>query len=138
MSNSYVLAGDVGGTNLRIAAVSHDGSILHQVNEPTPKTGVADVIATIGRLAEECISANDGGGRPASFGLALAALVNFRDGRILSSPNLPELNDQPLSQQLSERLRLNVLIENDATAAAIGEYWLGSSQGAESSVFVTL
>ncbi|MEP6703347.1 MAG: ROK family protein [Acidobacteriota bacterium] len=138
MSIEYVLAGDVGGTNLRVAAISEDGSILHQIGEPTPKAGVAaDVADAIGRVAEQCIS-NIAKGRPAAFGLALAALVNFREGRILNSPNLPELNDSPLCQELSTRLQINVVLENDATAAAIGEYWLGSSSGTRSSIFVTL
>ncbi|MEO8572370.1 MAG: ROK family protein [Pyrinomonadaceae bacterium] len=139
MGNSYLLAGDVGGTNLRIAAVSEDGSILRQLSEPTPRTGAAtDVISTIARVAERCITESGSGSRPKAFGLALAALVNFREGRVLSSPNLPQLNDLPVSRELSERLQLSVVLENDATAAAIGEYWRGSSKDAENSVFVTL
>ncbi len=139
MANDYVLAGDVGGTNLRIAAVSSGGRVLFQVSEPTPKSGEAgDLIDAAARLAEACITGGGGGQRPRSFGLALAALVNAREGLILSSPNLPELNDLPLAQVLSDRLKLNVIVENDATAAAVGEHWLGSSKDVESSVFVTL
>jgi glucokinase len=139
MDNSYVLAGDVGGTNLRIAAVSESGSVLRQVTGATPKTGTsADVIDLMARLAQSCIDADDTGLRPLSFGLALAALINFREGTVLSSPNLPQLNDLALSEVLSERLQVNVVLENDATAAAVGEYWLGSSKHSENSVFVTL
>ena len=138
MVKDYVLAGDVGGTNLRIAAVSNDGHLLFQGSEPTPKTGAAeDVVDAAARLAEACV-AGVGGQRPRSFGLALAALVNPREGRILSSPNLPQLNDLALAEQLSARLQLKVVLENDATAAAVGEHWLGSSKDVESSVFVTL
>jgi glucokinase len=139
MANDYVLAGDVGGTNLRIAAVSTDGSILCQLSEPTPNTGVAaDVVEAISRVAELCIVERGNESRPASFGLALAALVSVRDGRALSSPNLPELNGLHLAKTLSEGLSIPVVLENDATAAAIGEHWLGSSKDVESSVFVTL
>jgi glucokinase len=139
MANDYVLAGDVGGTNLRIAAVSTDGSILCQLSEPTPNTGVAfDVVDAISRVAELCIVECGNESRPASFGLALAALVSVRDGRALSSPNLPELNGLHLAKTLSEGLSIPVVLENDATAAAIGEHWLGSSKDVESSVFVTL
>ena len=139
MGNKYVLAGDVGGTNLRIAAVSADGAILCQVSVPTPKTSVAaDVAEAIRQAAETCVADAGGGQRPLAFGLALAALVNSRESRVLSSPNLPELNDSSLAKTLSEVLRLHVVLENDATAAAIGEHWLGSSKGVESSVFVTL
>jgi glucokinase len=139
MTDDYVLAADVGGTNLRIAAVSTKGELLHQVSDPTPRTGSAsDVVDAIGSAAEACLSGVGEGRRPAAFGLALAALVNPRAGLILSSPNLPVLNDLPLAKALSERLKLDVILENDATAAAIGEHWLGSSKAAESSIFVTL
>ena len=139
MPDEYVLAGDVGGTNLRIAAVSTDGKLLHQVSDPTPRNGAAaDVVEAIGRASKACISNVGVGGEPAAFGLALAALVNPRQGIILSSPNIPILNDLPLAKALSERLKMDVVLENDATAAAIGEHWLGSSKTAESSIFVTL
>ena len=74
MSDEYVLAGDVGGTNLRIAAVARAGTILHQVNALTPKTGVAaDVVEGIVRAAELCISGVENTVLPTRFGLALAA-----------------------------------------------------------------
>jgi glucokinase len=68
----------------------------------------------------------------------MAALVNPREGRILSSPNLYELDEQPLAETLSRELSVKVVIENDATAAAIGEHWQGSSKSVENSIFVTL
>ncbi|HUR96471.1 MAG TPA: ROK family protein [Pyrinomonadaceae bacterium] len=139
MGDSYVLAGDLGGTNLRIAAVSEDGTVLRQISQPTPNTGaVSEIVDLIVRLAEGCIHAGAAPQPALAFGLALAALVNSRQGTVLSSPNLPQLNDGELSKVLSQRLKVKVVLENDATAAAIGEYWLGSSKGAESSVFVTL
>ncbi len=140
MGDEYVLAGDLGGTNLRIAAVSSSGTVIRHLSEPTPTTGVAaDIIDAICRAAEAAsIAAGGNDERPLSFGLALAALVSVQDGRTLSSPNLPELDDLHLADALSERLRLKVVLENDATAAAIGEHWLGSSSGIDNSVFVTL
>ena len=139
MDDAYVLAADVGGTNLRIAAVSVDGELLHQVSEPTPRDGEAfDIADSIRLAAESCIAGSGRRGRPMSFGLALAALVNPIQGKVLSSPNLPQLNEIPLSATLSERLGITVALENDATAAAIGEYWLGASKGVSNSVLVTL
>src|SRR5687767_10913065 len=123
MSDEYVLAGDVGGTNLRVAAVARDGRVLHLVKFPTPDTNAADdILEAIGAAAEQCI-ADVPAGRVLGFGLALAALVNSSEGRILSSPNIPQLNDIPLASIVSLRLGLDVVLENDATAAAIGEHW---------------
>ena len=139
MNTEYVLAGDVGGTNLRIAAVRLDGTVLRQFSEPTPKDGTAEeVVEAICRVARLCIDGASGDVSPAAFGLALAALVNPREGRVLSSPNLPQLNELNLADNLSKKLKFEVILENDATAAAIGERWLGSSKSAQTSVFVTL
>lgn len=134
----YVLAGDVGGTNLRIAAVDPAGSVVHHFRSSTPRSGsAADIAAAIGLGAEECI-AKTGSSLPVAFGLALPALVNSSAGLVLSSPNLPQLNGLGLSKVIEDRLGFPVLLENDATAAAIGEHWLGSTRTAQNSVFVTL
>ena len=134
-----VLAGDVGGTNLRVAAVTSDGSILHRQSVDTPQSGVAaDIENAIVSAASACIAAVSAKCRPTAFGLALAALVNYRESLILSSPNLPELNSYPLAANISRQLGMKAVLENDATAAAMGEHWLGASADAEHSIFITL
>ncbi len=135
--NHYVLAADVGGTNLRVAAVAGDGVIIHQISDDTPHSGSAEeLISSIIRNAEWCIAAT--GHPPQAFGVAIAALVNTRHGSVLASPNLPELDGIELAPDISSRLAIPVLLENDATAAAIGERWLGASKDADHSIFVTL
>ncbi len=135
--NNYVLAADVGGTNLRVAAVDGDGNIIHQNSDDTPQSGDAgDLIDSVVGNAEACITSL--GNPPHAFGLAIAALVNTRAGRVFSSPNLPELNGLELAEIISSRLGVPVLIDNDATAAAIGERWLGASKNVDNSIFVTL
>lgn len=136
---NWVLAGDVGGTNVKFAAVANDGTLLHRLSIPTPRSHVVTELENaIAGAAEECIAALPDSDRPKRFGLALAALVNGREGKILSSPNLPELNGQPLAERLAAKLGLEVVIENDATAAAIGEDWIGATADVDTSVFVTL
>ncbi len=136
---AYVLAGDVGGTNLRVAAVAGDGTILHQVSNPTPDSGTAaDIISAIVRAARDCTDVAGLSGPPAAFGLAIAALVDSVRGQIFSSPNLPQLNKLALADDLAADLNLKVFIENDATAAAIGEDWLGAARDAAHSICVTL
>ena len=135
----WVLAGDVGGTNLKFAAVAYDGTLLHRLSVETPRSNLTtELESAIVDAAEACIAALPGAERPKRFGLALAALVNSHQGKILSSPNIPELNGQPLAERLAEKLSIDVVIENDATAAAIGEHWLGASADVDNSIFVTL
>jgi glucokinase len=134
----YVLAGDVGGTNLRIAAVDPAGTVLHLSESSTPRSGSAtDIARAIAEGAKECRRAMDE--REAlSFGLALPALINSTEGKVLSSPNLPQLDRYALAAAVETELRVRTVLENDATAAAIGEHWLGSTRSSRTSVFVTL
>ena len=134
----YVLAGDVGGTNLRIAAVDPAGAVLHLSESSTPRSGSASEIGqAIANGAEDCVTAMKGQ-RPLSFGLALPALINSAEGRVLSSPNLPQLDHFSLAQEIQNQVGATTILENDATAAAIGEFWLGSTAKSQTSVFVTL
>jgi glucokinase len=54
------------------------------------------------------------------------------------APNLPALNNFPISETLESVLGVKVTLENDANAAAIGENWLGASKGCADSIMVTL
>ena len=135
----YVLAADLGGTNIRVAAVDPAGSILYQSRSATPETRTREpIVQTIAELARECITEAGNGRQPAAFGLAAAALVNSSEGRVFSSPNLPDLDGFPLAGAVSDAAGVSVILENDATAAAIGEAWLGASRNVGSSICITL
>lgn len=137
MPETYALAADLGGTNLRTAAVSIDGAIVCQRKATTPKEGsAADVISMIASEARACIA--EVSGTPLGFAIAAAALVDLAGTRVLSSPNLPQLDGAELSRSMSAMLGVSVRLENDATAAAIGENWLGASRGAFNSICITL
>lgn len=131
----YVIAADVGGTNIRAAAVDRNGGIHGRVSAKTPREGTrADLVESIGSIAEE-LAANTAA---ADFGLAIPALIDYENKRISRSPNLPQLEGSEFAKEIQERSGLNVIFENDATAAAIGEHWLGASKGAENAVCITL
>lgn len=134
-----VLAADLGGTNLRMAAVTRDGGLLYRARIDTPISGTpADITHAIVRLAHECLEAAGGEARSSPIGIAVPALVNSSEGRIVSCPNLPRLNGFNLSSTIAESLNVPVFLENDAIAAAIGEHWLGASREVQSSICVTL
>ena len=137
MGEDYVLAADLGGTNLRTAAVSRNGAILHQRKTPTPQTSEpGDIIQAIIAEADRCM--DEIASRPVAFGIAAAALVDLSGTSVLSSPNLPQLNGAELSSDIADSISIPVCLENDATSAAIGENWLGASAGACNSICVTL
>jgi glucokinase len=135
--SEVVLAGDLGGTNLRIAAIDTEGRIVHRAEAETPRgDDESDIVEAIKRLAAECLERP--GRQPRAFGLAIPAIMNAQEGQIFISPNLPELNGKDLSSRLKSELGIRVLLENDANAAAIGESWLGASRGFDNSICITL
>jgi len=133
-----VLAADLGGTNLRMAVVNENGQIEHRERCSTPQANSAEaIVSAIADLAKLCSDAV-GQTNIKVLGVAIPALMNLGEGKIDIAPNLPMLDGVALEAQLEKALGLAVVLENDATAAAIGEHWLGASRGFENSICVTL
>lgn len=131
-----VLAVDLGGTNLRMAAVDRQGSVLHLVKRPTPDGVTGGQLAC---LFEE-MAAENAAATSSSF-LAIGIGV---PGNVLSSgvvhrlPNVPTLEGVDIRAAVSEKFDIPIALDNDATAAAIGERWLGASKGISDSILITL
>ncbi|MGB7201283.1 MAG: ROK family protein [Pyrinomonadaceae bacterium] len=138
--NEGVLAVDLGGTNLRMAAVADDGAILHLTRRFTPKSVTpVELISLAGEMADECIEQI--GADTRLLGIAFAApapAAKDSDGILTRLPNIPTLNGMNLKAALRDRFSFPVTVENDARAAAIGEHWLGASKDTDTSVIVTL
>jgi glucokinase len=135
---TIALAADIGGTNLRVATVGAAGNIGFKTRRPTPiAIGIDDIVSAIKGLADEC-GHRAGAEDLAGFGIAVPAVLDQSSGRIHKSPNLPALDGTDLARMISDELGLEVFLENDANAAAIGENWIGASRGAGTSICATL
>ncbi len=140
MADAAVIGIDLGGTNLRVAGVSAAGAVLASHREETaarqgPEAVIERIAAAVLRVAAALTS--DGF---VVRGVALGApgIISSSSGSVVSSPNLPGWQDVPLRDRVAAAVGLPVLLENDANAAAYGEYWLGAGQGCESMVLLTL
>ena len=137
---NVVLAADLGGTNLRIAAVDSDGTIMHLTKRPVPKGVLPDqLIDLIREMGSECsgVVADSGSLSGVAF-TAPAPVAKDFDGVLTKLPNLPSLVGFNLKTALADLFHLPVTIENDATAAGIGEHWIGATKGVENTICVTL
>ncbi|HEX8567363.1 MAG TPA: ROK family protein [Pyrinomonadaceae bacterium] len=138
MTTEITLAADLGGTNLRMAAVDADGSILYRTRRETPRVERADeVVGAIVEAAEEC-RANCREFKIKALAAAVPGTVSFESGVVMHAPNVPAINGFRMGASLEHELNLPVLLENDANAAAIGEAWLGASRSVKNSILVTL
>ena len=129
----------MGGTNLRLSAVTAEGKIIFRTKRNTPKS---DQIDEILKVLIECVNESlnflNNRFEIEIVAAAVPATVNTKDGIILKAPNIPCLDGFRFVKVLSEMLKLNVILENDANAAAWGENWLGAAKGFENSICVTL
>jgi glucokinase len=138
MEKEIVLAADLGGTNLRMAAIDRDGRILYRSKRETPRADSADeIVRAIVESAAECRE-NSFGFHIKAISAAVPATVDAGRGLIVTAPNLPALNDFPIVEALEKELGYEAILENDANAAALGENWLGASKDVKNSIFLTL
>ena len=135
-----VYAADLGGTNLRMAAVDSAGNIRHLTKKPVPHGVSPDqLMALIGDMANECRGpmSQEADLSAVAFTAPSPVARDF-DGVLTKLPNLPSITGMNLKEELHKLFRLPVFIENDATAAGIGEHWIGASKGIGNAVTVTL
>lgn len=128
---SYYLGVDVGGTNLAVGVVDEENKIIARANAkcpvPCPEETFCDILAGVVReaLANANITLND----IPWIGLGCPGTVN-RDTGVIEFANNLGYSNFPLRDMLSERLDgKEVILENDANAAAYGEFKAGSLRG---------
>jgi glucokinase len=126
---------DLGGTSIKAGVVSDQGEVLdRRSSEVVAASGAPGVLESLAALAREL-------GVERKLGLGAPGLFDRERGVVLESPNLPFLEGVPLRGELARRLGLaeeDVLLENDANAAAIGEHWLGAGRSEPDLLMVTL
>ena len=128
---------DLGGTNVAAGVVTEKGELLGKASVPTPRgaEAVADAIALAARQAAGAAGVPLSGIK--AIGLTAPGSIDPETGVALRVVNM-DLENVPLCNMVSRRLDLPALLENDANAAALGEYVAGAGWGHKSLVAVTL
>jgi glucokinase len=118
MPARYTLGIDLGGTTTSLAVVDARNNVVAERSFPTrAEAGFDDVL---GRILEDAAATLEE--YPCvAVGVAAAAQVDVEAGVLVASPNLRFAN-QPLAARLRDALGLRVVLENDVSAAAYGEY----------------
>src|ERR1019366_7536014 len=127
-----VIAVDLGGTNLRVALVDGDGTVLARHRVPTPAQGsITDALAEL--IAElECDP-------DYAAVVAVPGLVDYERRSALWAPHLPPAWVTELAEdRLASRLCRRVSVANDADLAAVGETYFGAGRNATDVVFLTI
>ena len=132
-----VIAGDFGGTNLRAALVSDAGEILVRREIRTPADLPPEEILTQIAALLESVKSSDAPA-PGAACIAVAGLINAETGTVMVSPNIPTFRNLVLTTPVAEAIGVPTHIENDASAAALGEFRFGAGRGARHTLHATL
>ena len=137
--NKISIGVDLGGTNLRIAAVDEQGALIEKVTLGTKvRLGrdhvIDDMCDAVQRLGEKYRNSAPLLG----IGIGVPGIIDMQTGVVRESPNLPDWVDYPARAAIEERLKTVVILENDANVAALGEKWLGAAKDYSDVAILTL
>ena len=127
----FVLAADIGGTNIRVARVSDTGRISHRFEAPTPAKGGSAVVDAVLDLLRK-IPQSDA----RAVGVDVPGLA-YSNGDVWA-PNIRGWKRMPLRSRLREQLRLPVMVESDRNAFVVGEAWKGVARRCRDVIFVAV
>ena len=129
---------DLGGTNIAVGIVDENGKLLASASTPTLKERPTEEIAKdIAMLCKKVVE--DAGismDEIDAIGMGSPGTIDSENGVIVYSNNIPMKNVK-MAQMIQQYIDKPVNIENDANAAAMGEYAVNGN-GAKSFVFITL
>ena len=125
---------DIGGTKIAAAVVTPEGKILSEVRYPTQAAPPNRLIETVAQAITEVKDGFEVGG----VCVAVPGRILASENKVISAPNLHEIEDIRLDEEIGRRTGLMVTVENDANAAAWGEFRFGAGRGLQHMVSITL
>lgn len=134
-----VIAIDIGGTQIRAAITQ--GSQLHSRvdtltgENTTPERMLPLVFSLVQQALEEARMPID---KVAGIGVSMPGPLDHRSGVIFTPPNLPGWEQVQLRDIITQRYSLPTYVENDANAAALGEYLFGAGQDCKYMIYLTI
>ena len=137
---SYSIGIDLGGTNLRVAAISVAGVVLERISVPAnydtgPGLIIGEIVAIVKRI-RECSQCS--GLLLHGVGIGVPGFIDIDTGIIIGSANLHGFEALPVRDQIQQHLGIPIVLENDANAAALGELWMGAGRDVKDLILLTL
>ena len=134
----YYIGIDLGGTNIAVGLVTEDGKIVESMSVPTKaEREYTEIIADMAEVSKKVVEkAGVDMKEVKAVGIGCPGSIDNEKGSCTYSNNL-KMENAEIAKEFRKHLDLPVNLENDANAAAYGEYEINGN-GAKSFVFVTL
>src|SRR3954465_6120077 len=135
---NQALAGiDIGGTKIAIALATIHGEMLAKRRLPTPSAhghlSLLEIVSqTLSEMLHECDT------NPSAIGGGSPGPLDVENGLILSPSNLIGWHHLPVVEVLGAKFNVPVVLDNDANAAALGEFSFGAGRGHKNIFYVTV
>jgi glucokinase len=132
-----ILGVDIGGTKTVVGIVDESGAVLAHKRVETPGALGPDV--NLPAMLDACDAlARSLGSSFDVIGIGCGGPLDRRTGTLLDIPNLPGWNGICLTKVFEDRFGVRAFLDNDATAAAMGEHAFGAGRGVDDMVFFTM
>jgi len=136
---NFSIGVDLGGTNLRIAAVDEQGTLMEKITLGTKTVlGRDQVLNNMCDAIQQTSEKYKASANLLGVGIGVPGIMDKQTGMMRESPNLPGWADYPVRAEIERRLGTPVILENDANAAAFGEKWLGAGRHVSDLAMLTL
>ncbi|WEV69211.1 ROK family protein [Bifidobacterium sp. ESL0775] len=134
--SSKILAFDIGGTKLAAGIVNESGECKNFTSIPTQREdGPKKVIPRLLKLGEQVMGDEKG---IRAIGISCGGPLNANTGVLIGPPHLPGWTNIAITQIATNHFGLPAYLDNDATAAALGEAWYGAGASASSMIYLTI
>ncbi|WP_028934374.1 ROK family glucokinase [Pseudonocardia spinosispora] len=128
-----VIGVDIGGTKVAAAVVDENGAMIEKMRVDTPGQTAGSVNDAIAELVWKLRERHE----VEAVGMGAPGFVSADRSTVLFTPNLP-WREEPLGAEMTERLKLPTIVENDANCAAWAETRFGAAQGSDDVVLLTI
>ena len=129
---THYIGVDVSGAKLHAALVTNDGEVVER------REAILEREAITTQVARAVSELRDVAPNIAAIGVGIPGLVNRQTDRVLVSTDLPSVVRGDIHSELMKATGLRVELENDANAAAYGEYKVGAGRGSRDMFFATI
>jgi glucokinase len=137
--NKFAIGVDLGGTNLRIAAVDDQGALVEKVTLGTNRSlGREYAISTMCDAVRQLVAKYRDSAPLLGIGIGVPGIIDMQTGVVREAENLSGWKDYPAAADIGRRLQTPVILDNDSNVAALGEQWLGAAKGYSDMAIVTL
>lgn len=134
----YSIGVDLGGTNLRAAAVDGSGRIIDKISGTTQYAAGREAIMGDIIAAVKTVRGRVGPAGLRGVGIGIPGFIKMDTGVVIGSANIPGFEGFPVRDEMQDALGIRVILENDANAAALGEKWMGAGRDVNELILITL